>query len=149
MKVWRLIKKLERAAWARKYSELQDARAELAEVFGPAPASELLEADHRYTTREIDRIARSLTSASLVRCKTCNTMTHIPTGTVCALCLANVAAAFELRSGLQAQRLAERPPPRCITTGRCSSARRRRCSPRRCRRRAARSDSTTCARSST
>jgi hypothetical protein len=110
MKVWRLIKKLERAAWARKYSELQDARAELAEVFGPAPASELLEADHRYTTREIDRIARSLTSASLVRCKTCNTMTHIPTGTVCALCLANVAAAFEVRSGLQAQRLAEREP---------------------------------------
>jgi hypothetical protein len=54
--------------------------------------------------------ARSLTSASLVRCTTCNTMTHIPTGTVCALCLANVAAAFEVRSGLQAQRLAEREP---------------------------------------
>lgn len=87
MTVWRLIKKLERAAWARKYSDLQAARAALAELFGPAPVSELLEeADHRDTTREIDQVARE--PRRCVLCTACKTMTHIPTGTMCAQCLA-------------------------------------------------------------
>jgi hypothetical protein len=83
MTVWRLIKKLERAAWARKYSDVLTARAELAHVFGPPPASELL--DVRSGLQ-----AQLLEERGLVLCTACQTMTHIPTGTVCAQCLAKI-----------------------------------------------------------